>query len=432
MRKKGWIASCKTLLRFVADRVTEIDLAEVASSMALTTLLALVPMLALSVAVFAAFPSFAETRQALEELIWTSFLPEQYSQQLVTYLRDLAGHAAGLTTFGVAGLALTTLMLIDKLFVTVNRIFRVRRVRPWSQRALIYWALLTVGPIVVALSLTMTGKLAAMALEGVSSTTSSFLYNMGQIVLQGCCFALIYKFVPNCRVHAAHALVGGFVVVLVGQLVKKAFEYYVTAGTLTSIYGAFVALPVLILWIYVAWFLFFAGAAVTATIPKLTAGRFMDSYRVGNDFLTGLVMLRELVLLRLDGQAPMMPLDDLCEAADTHPEAAERILARLSSAGYVALANDESRPRVSCWVLVADSQKATLRNAFEAFAVSGQNTLVRPKKADASSATAKLADWWHQMCQAQALTTPMAQIWGRPDQVLVPEVRATNPEEGSN
>ncbi len=414
LRKKGWIKSIKTLTRFVTDRAMEIDLAEVSSSMALATLLAIVPVLALSVAVFTAFPSFADARQSLEELILGSFLPEQYSNQLVGYLRDLARHAAGLTTFGIAGLAATTLLLIDKLFITVNRIFKVRRMRPWSQRAMIYWALITIGPLAVGLSLTMTGKLASMALEGVNSGVSSLLYNLGQIALQWLSFAMIYKFVPNCRVNVSHALVGGFLVVVIGQIVKQGFEYYVTTGTLSSVYGAFVALPVLILWIYVAWFLFFAGAAITATIPKLTAGRFMDSYREGNDFLTGLVMLKELVQLRLAEQSPIMNLDELSDCADTHPEAASRILSQLAVAGYVAPVTDETRPRALNWVLVADTQKMGLLKAFEAFSVNGGNSLVSNRSRDIDNpdtAAGELAQWWAMMSESEALTTPMAQLW---------------------
>ncbi len=414
LRKKGFVKSFKTLMRFVRDRALEIDLAEVSSSMALATLLAIVPVLALSIAVFAAFPSFAESRQMLEEFIWSSFLPEQYSNQLIGYLRDLAGHAAGLTTFGIAGLAVTALLLIDKLFVTVNRIFRVSRLRPWTQRALIYWALLSIGPLAVGLSLTMTGKVAAMALDGVDPGMSGFLYSTGQVMLQWLCFALIYKLVPNCRVPMSHALLGGFLVVVFGQIVKQGFEYYVTAGTLTNVYGAFVALPVLVLWIYVAWFLFFAGAAITATIPKLTAGRFMDQYKEGNDFLTGLVMLKALVAKRLEGVSPIMSVDELCEAADTHPEAARRILSRLAFYDYVAVVNDETRPKIQCWVLVADSQKTTLMRAFEAFEINGTNSLVSHRKSDLNNpetAAGELSDWWKLMREADALNRPMAELW---------------------
>ena len=419
IRQKGWLASIRTLMRFVADRASEIEIVEVASSMALTTLLALVPVLALSLALFAAFPSFEGARKSLEELIAMSFLPEQYSSVLIGYLNEFTSHAAGLTTFGLIGLAVTALLLIDKLFVTVNRIFKVKAMRPWPQRALIYWALLTIGPVALALSFSITGKLTAMALQGVESSTASFLYNLGQVVLQSFCFAVIYKYVPACRVHFTHALMGGVLVVLCGQIVKQAFEYYITAGTLTNIYGAFVALPVLIVWIYIAWFLFFAGAAVTATIPKLTAGRFLDSYRTGNDFLTGLAMLRELVLLRLKGEPPIMTTEQFCDAVDTYPEAAERILSMLASARYIASATGGEGAHG--WVLVVDTQQATLLKMFETFAVSGQNTLVRESLTCADSAQGSLAHWWRSLAGASALTTPLAQIFAEPDSKPVSE-----------
>ena len=417
LRKKGLISSFRTLLRFAADRARENDLTEVTSTMALATLTAIVPVLALSLAAFSAFPSFAGARQALEDLIVMSLLPEQYSEQLLGYISQFTSHAAGLTTFGLLGLAVTAFLLIDKLFVTLNRIFRVTAPRPWFQRVLIYWALMTVGPLAVAVSLTMTGHYAAMALEGIDPGVSKTLYNVGQVFLQAFGFAVIYKFVPACRVHFSHALVGGSVVSVCGLVVKQLFGMWVTAGTLTNIYGAFVAIPVFVLWVYVAWYLFFAGAAIAATIPKLTAGRFLDYYRPGNEFLTALAMLRELVHLRLRQKRPILDVEELCDAADTYPEAAERILSRLAEAGYVAPVTTEAGGRTQEWVLVADSQKTTLLRAFEFFAVSGGNSLVSSKMqrlAGKDGAVGILADWWKQFSTNEALNRPMAQLFALP------------------
>ena len=417
LRKKGLISSFRTLLRFAADRARENDLTEVTSTMALATLTAIVPVLALSLAAFSAFPGFAGARQALEDLIVMSLLPEQYSEQLLGYISQFTSHAAGLTTFGLLGLAVTAFLLIDKLFVTLNRIFKVTAPRPWFQRVLIYWALMTVGPLAVAVSLTMTGHYAAMALEGIDPGVSKTLYNVGQVFLQAFGFAVIYKFVPACRVHFSHALVGGSVVSVCGLVVKQLFGMWVTAGTLTNIYGAFVAIPVFVLWVYVAWYLFFAGAAIAATIPKLTAGRFLDYYRPGNEFLTALTMLRELVHLRLRQKRPILDVEELCDAADTYPEAAERILSRLAEAGYVAPVTTEAGGRTQEWVLVADSQKTTLLRAFEFFAVSGGNSLVSSKMqrlAGKDGAVGILADWWKQFSTNEALNRPMAQLFALP------------------
>lgn len=416
LKKKGFASSIRALLRFVTDRAAEIEIGEVASSMALATLLAIVPVLALSLAVFAAFPSFADTRQALESLIETSFLPQQYSDVLVRYLKEFTSQAAGLTTFGLLGLGVTTFMLIDKLFITVNRIFKSGGQRPLHQRVLIYWALMTFGPIFVALSLTLTGKAASIALSGIEARTTAWLIVIGQLVLQSLAFAVIYKFIPRTPVQFTHALVGGSLVALIGQLVKQAFELYVSAGTMSNIYGAFVAVPVLILWIYISWLLFFTGAAVTATIPKLMAGRFMDSYRTGNDFVTGLVMLKHFVSLRLSGLSPVIALDELCDAADTYPEAAERILDGLYHAGYVAPLSAKGKDHV--WVLVADSQKATLMSAFEWFCVNPDNSVLLPSHGNSrSEAAGALTHWWEQLRQSPALHRVLADVL-RDDELL--------------
>ena len=416
LKKKGFASSVRALLRFVADRAAEIEIGEVASSMALATLLAIVPVLALSLAVFAAFPSFADTRQALESLIETSFLPQQYSDVLVRYLKEFTSQAAGLTTFGLLGLGVTTFMLIDKLFITVNRIFKSGAQRPLHQRVLIYWALMTFGPIFVALSLTLTGKAASIALSGIEARTTAWLIVIGQLVLQSVAFAVIYKFIPRTPVQFTHALVGGSLVALIGQVVKQAFELYVSGGTMSNIYGAFVAVPVLILWIYISWLLFFTGAAVTATIPKLMAGRFMDSYRTGNDFVTGLVMLKHFVSLRLSGVSPVIELEELCDAADTYPEAAERILDGLYHAGYVAPLSAKGKENV--WVLVADSQKATLMSAFEWFCVDPDNSVLLPcGEYSRSEAAGALTHWWEELRQSPALHRVLADVL-RDDELL--------------
>ena len=219
---------------------------------------------------------------------------------------------------------------------------------------------------------------------------------------------------PACRVNFAHALAGGFIVTIVGLFVKQIFGIWVTTGTLKSIYGAFVAIPVFVLWVYLAWYLFFAGAAITAIIPKLTAGRFLDYYRPGNEFLTAVVMLRELVQLRLSQKCPIMDVDELCDAADTYPEAAERILSKLAQAGYVAPVTTEAGGRTQEWVLVADTQKESLQRVFEFFAVSGGNTLVSSKMLRTpgkEGAGGILSGWWKELLKTEALNRPMAQLF---------------------
>ena len=299
-RQHGIEAVC-TIIRFAMDRMRETQLQEVASSMTLTTLLSLVPLIAVAMSAFALFPSFADSRHALEEAIISGVLPQQYTETIVTYLRNFTDHASGLGIFGLAGLAVTALLLIDKFFVTVNRIYQVRRMRPWGQRALLYWALITLGPLVIAFSLTVSTQAIRSASEGVDATSVEWGMAVLQFAIQVASYTFLYKFVPNCHVQLSHAAVGGVSASFAGLAVREAFGHYVSAGTLTSIYGAFVAFPVLLLWFYVSWLIVFGGAAITATIPLLTSGRFADSYKRGNDFLTGVALLKTLWRHRREG-----------------------------------------------------------------------------------------------------------------------------------
>ena len=184
LRRRQLLNTLRNLAGFAVARMREAQLQEVASSMTLTTLLSLVPLLAVSLAAFAAFPSFSETRAALEEAVM-SVLPLSYSEVIMKYLKVFSDHASGLGAFGLAGLALTALLMIDKFFVTVNRIFRVRRMRSWAQRAMIYWALLTLGPIAIALSITLSTQAIRIA-AGAAGTGG----------LPGWLFALIQR---SCR-----------------------------------------------------------------------------------------------------------------------------------------------------------------------------------------------------------------------------------------
>lgn len=197
---------------------------------------------------------------------------------------------------------MTALLLIDKFFVTVNRIYQVRRMRPWGQRALLYWALITLGPLVIAFSLTVSTQAIRSASEGVDATSVEWGMAVLQFAIQVASYTFLYKFVPNCHVQLSHAAVGGVSASFAGLAVREAFGHYVSAGTLTSIYGAFVAFPVLLLWFYVSWLIVFGGAAITATIPLLTSGRFADSYKRGNDFLTGVALLKTLWRHRREGE----------------------------------------------------------------------------------------------------------------------------------
>ena len=397
---------------FMGARMSETHVPEVASSMTLTTMLSIVPLLAVSLAIFSAFPSFADTRQALEDMLFNSFLPSQYSEVIVGYLRSFSQHASGLGLFGLIGLAVTSIMLINNLFVTINGIFSITRPRPWVQRLLLYWALLTLGPLAMAFSITISTRFISSAAAGIEPSLLTYGLMLVQSILQTCAYAFLFRFVPNSFVKWTDAFVGALFVVIANLFVRVGFEHYVSAGTMGSIYGAFVAFPVLLLWIYIGWYLVFLGAAVTATMPLLTSGRFKDTYRVGNRFLTGVALLKVLTEERLANR-PVVPLALLCESVGTYPQMARSILTQLANVGYCLESANGPSDKNPDWTLVADPHHTSLAKAVDVLLIDSENELVAHPLPKHGREEGVLETWFTSLRDADALAQPMAEVFTR-------------------
>ena len=126
---------------FVMERIDKASLKQVASSLTLTTLLSIVPALAVIMAAFSAFPLFAPYREAFEQFIFSTLLPEQYSDQILGYIKQFATQAAGLTAFGLIGLMVSALLCIATIDSALNSTYEVLKLRSLWQRVLMYWAL---------------------------------------------------------------------------------------------------------------------------------------------------------------------------------------------------------------------------------------------------------------------------------------------------
>lgn len=397
LRRHPRVQRGREVLAFAARRARAAQMQQVASSLTLTTVLSIVPLLAVALAMFAAFPMFAELRDAFEKLLIKNLLPSEFNASILRYLRQFATKAAGLTAFGLAGLAASALLMIFTIDAALNAIFHVRRQRPLGQRVLIYWALITLGPIVVAASLSLTSYLASISMGAVpKGGFPAWSVGLAQMALSGLALSVLYVYVPYCKVQWRDALIGGFTAALISQVVKEGFSVYVSAGTVTSIYGAFSALPVFLIWVYLTWLLALFGASVTATLPMLRSIRFSDELRPGNAFLTAIALLSELLKAR-DAGRPEVALEALARAVVSFPEEAEDLLRVLEARGYVAELTGE---HAACWMLLADPARTNLVAVFEALAVDADNTLVAGPRPS-------LSRWMKQGLAADWIAQPM-------------------------
>ena len=151
---------------FVMERIDKASLKQVASSLTLTTLLSIVPALAVIMAAFSAFPLFAPYREAFEQFIFSTLLPEQYSDQILGYIKQFATQAAGLTAFGLIGLMVSALLCIATIDSALNSTYEVLKLRSLWQRVLMYWFLLSLGPVAIGIIFFFNASPTAKAITG--------------------------------------------------------------------------------------------------------------------------------------------------------------------------------------------------------------------------------------------------------------------------
>ncbi|RYF55745.1 MAG: YihY family inner membrane protein, partial [Comamonadaceae bacterium] len=162
--RASWLSRVARFGRFALKQIEEQQLLTISASLTFTTVLALVPMLAVVLSLFTAFPLFQEFRIALEEFLTHSLMPPTISENIMEYLNQFALQASRLTTIGGGFLVVTSILLIMTIDQTLNDIWQVTRQRPLPQRAMVYWAVLTLGPVVTGASLWATSYLARESL----------------------------------------------------------------------------------------------------------------------------------------------------------------------------------------------------------------------------------------------------------------------------
>ena len=257
------------------DRFREDRMGLTASSLTFTTTIALVPFFTVALAVFTAFPMFAKMQGALQAWLVDSLVPDNIARQVLGYLTQFSKQASKLGIAGLGILLVTAIALILTIDRTLNSIWRVKKTRSLAQRVLIYWSAITLGPVLLGASLALTSSVVASAsgLVGTLPVSLRFFLNAFQFLLVAAGLAALYRYVPNTYVKWSHAWLGGFFAAAGLELAKKALTLYLSkVPTYSMIYGAFATLPILLIWIYVAWVIVLMGAVIAAYLPSLLAG----------------------------------------------------------------------------------------------------------------------------------------------------------------
>jgi membrane protein len=340
-----------------------------AGALSYTTLVALVPVTAVALAVLSAFPVFADTRDQLLATLFRAFVP-QVSDEVEWWFRYFAGNSVRTTTIGVMALAVTVVLLLATIEDQLHRIWRVKAPRPWVQRILAYWAILTLGPLLLGVSFSLPSYLDLFARHtGLAEFEPSSLWNHPvarellrflPFALETVAFTLLYELIPNCAVRWREAFIGAVVAAALLEWLKGGFVVYLDyVSTYRAVYGTLAAIPIFLLWMYVAWSAVLFGAVVAAALPQWRIdGRAKDVKPAAHRLGVGLALLAELAAQTRQGGT--LPTAALANRLGVPTSAVDEDLSLLRLAGLVAAAADGG------WVLARSLDSTTLIDLYRA------------------------------------------------------------------
>ena len=356
-----WRRATKRLThRFADDR-----LGQTAGALTFTTLIALVPLLTVALAVVTAFPVFDQFQTVLQRWLVESLIPESISRQVLGYLTQFTTKASRLGTLGFAALMLSAVALILTIDRSLNTIWRVRQQRAWGQRLLLYWAALTLGPLLVAAGLVTMASVISWSGGSLRYQGPGVKMALGMLeflLLWGGISGL-YRFVPNTHVAWRPLLVGSFFTALVLEAARSGLTFYLASmPTFSLVYGTFATVPILLVWIYTTWVVVLLGAVLVASWPALVNdSSSADEEQAGRGFTLALGCLRLLEQARLQS-AGGWDVPRLAQQLGAEAWEVDQVLGLLQQLDWVGRLSEDDSPRYALLIDMATTRAAPLIN----------------------------------------------------------------------
>jgi membrane protein len=356
------------------QRFREEKLGLTAGSLTFTTLISLVPLLTVMLAIFTAFPIFSSFQSALEQYFLKSLIPPNIAKPVLASLTQFAAKASRLGAVGLVALGVTALMLMLTIDRTLNAIWRVQRPRPMAQRVLVYWAAMTLGPLLLGGSLTLTSYAVSVGQGLLTKMPADLAALLGgaDIVLLGLAMAGLFHYVPNTHVRWRHALLGGAFVSIGFALAKSLLAWYLKqVPTYSTLYGAFATVPIFLIWVYLGWVIVLLGAILAANTPSLLGRLHLRPDSPGQPMALALETLRELWRVREAGHSGLSYLA-LASALRVDPLQLSPVIDKLLSMDWIGRLEEEGAQRL---VLLCAPERASAEPLLNAFLAQRQGLL---------------------------------------------------------
>jgi membrane protein len=327
-----------TVARFIADGCLT-----GAGALSYTTLVSLVPLTAIVLAILSAFPIFDAARERFLGALLQYVVPT-VGEETAWWFQYFAGAAARTTAVGVIALVITAILLLATIEEQLHSIWRVRLPRPWLYRVLVYWTVLTLGPVLIGVGLSLSGyfdhiaRSAGIDAAMVEQVAAEGFYRIALIVpfvLETMACTMIYALIPNCSVRWRDALVGGIVAAFAIELLKLGFGLYIARiSSYQTVYGALAAIPIFLLWMYICWAAILFGAVVAAAVPQWRVDRGEKNVSAGGRHLgVALALLAALAERGETGGTSTTP--DLARRLGLAASTVDDHMAPLQEAGFV-------------------------------------------------------------------------------------------------
>ncbi len=263
-----YVEVVKKFLYFLVKRAQHDTVLRVASSLSYTSLIALVPLLAIALAIFSAFEGFSEVRQQAQEFIINNVVPD-IGEDISIYFSEFINATAKLTTIGVIGIVLTAILLLSTIENSFNFIFKVNRPRRLTTKITLYWTVITLGPLLLGAAFSLRGYAAFNDVLHSVPKIQVFLGSILPFILTWLVLTGVYIFVPNKKVKFLNALTGALVAMFLFWVLKNGFALFMLKNNVyKTLYGAVAAVPLILVWMYLYWAAVIFGAVVTAAIQE--------------------------------------------------------------------------------------------------------------------------------------------------------------------
>ncbi|EPH7930317.1 YihY family inner membrane protein [Neisseria gonorrhoeae] len=344
---------------FVIRRFSEERVPQAAASMTFTTLLALVPVLTVMVAVASIFPVFDRWSDSFVSFVNQTIVP-QGADMVFDYIDAFRDQANRLTAIGSVMLVVTSLMLIRTIDNAFNRIWRVNTQRPWMMQFLVYWALLTFGPLSLGVGISfMVGSVQDSVLSSGAQQWADALKTAARLAFMTLLLWGLYRFVPNRFVPARQAFVGALITALCLETARFLFTWYMgNFDGYRSIYGAFAAMPFFLLWLNLLWTLVLGGAVLTSSLSYWQGEAFRRGFDSRGRFDDVLKILLLLDAAQKEGRT--LSVQEFRRHINMGYDELGELLEKLARYGYIYSGRQG-------WVLKTGADSIELSELFKLF-----------------------------------------------------------------